>query len=449
MSAAEILASYIVSCKPSDIPDDVRHEARRALLNFVGCAVGGAQEPAVEIAVGALIPFAGSRTSAVLGRLERLDPLRASLVNGISSHVLDFDDTTTGLYSHTTSPVASALFGHAGSEEVHGSELLHAFILGFEVASRLGAAVSPTHYEAGWHITGTIGVVGAAAAIGRLRRLDEIQMARAIGLAATQASGFREMFGSMGKSFHPGRAAESGFLAVELARRGYTAPASSLDGPRGYMNVLSTHHNAVRISDGIGVDFYLRANTYKPFACGVVIHPAIEAASLIRHEELEIAKNLASVDLRVSPIVIDLCNKQNISSGLESKFSVQHAAAVGLVRGRGGLAEFSDDAVNDQLIKNVRKQVTVTADPALQDEAIAVSVTCSDGRVISKSVEHPLGSLARPLSDEMLNGKFRDLTEPYLSSESIESLIEMLWDLENSRVSEIVRTATVLQADRR
>ena len=203
MSETRTLASYIVE-SDSRTSGDVRHEAKRALVNYVGCALGGCREPAVDIALDALAPFFGPPTAGVLGRAERLDPLHASLMNGISSHVHDYDDTTPQELHHPTSPVASALFAYASANPVSGRDFMHAFILGFEAESRVANAVYPAHYDVGWHMTGTAGVFGAAAAIGQLLGLTVQQMVWALGLAATQAAGLREMFGSMGKAFHPG-----------------------------------------------------------------------------------------------------------------------------------------------------------------------------------------------------------------------------------------------------
>src|SRR4051794_18008927 len=196
-SATKTLASYVTAGRLEDIPGDVRHEARRAIVNYVGCAVGGSAHPAVDIAIRTLGPFSGKPTAAILGRAERLDPLHASLMNGISSHVYDFDDTTPKNYMHPTSPVASALFAYASANTLTGRDFMQAFIAGFEAEMRIGNAVYPAHYDVGWHITGTAGVFGAAIAIGKLLGLSEQQMIWNIGLAATQAAGIREMFGSM------------------------------------------------------------------------------------------------------------------------------------------------------------------------------------------------------------------------------------------------------------
>src|SRR5689334_487512 len=342
MGATRELAAYLVSARPESIPDDVRHEAHRALLNFVGCAIGGAREPAVDIAIRTLQPFSGPATTPMLGRPERFDPLHASLMNGISSHVHDYDDTTPKNYIHPTSPVASALFAYASAQPVSGADFLLAFVLGFEAESRVGNAVYPAHYDAGWHITGTAGVFGAAAAIGKLLGLAEQNMVWALGLAATQAAGLREMFGSMGKAFHPGRSAQNGYMAAVLAREGFTAGEHAIEGARGFAAVQSTTYDASKITDGLGTTYELHDNTYKPFPCGIVIHPTIDGCIAIHKQHRPAPAAIAAVRLRVAPLVLDLCNKKEITRGLEGKFSVYHGAAVGLVRGRAGLREFTD-----------------------------------------------------------------------------------------------------------
>ena len=257
---------------------DVRHEARRAIVNYMGCAVGGAPHPAMDITLRALGPYAGKPTASVLGRVERIDPLHASLLNGISSHVYDYDDTTPKNYSHPTSPVASALFAYASVNPVSGRDFMHAFILGFEAESRVANAVYPAHYDVGWHITGTSGVFGAATAIGRLMELSVQEMIWAIGLAATQAAGLREMFGSMAKAFHPGRSAQNGYASALLAKEGFTAGVHGIEGPRGFAAVQAATYDLSKITAGLGIDFDLRANTYKPYPCGIVNHPTIDGA---------------------------------------------------------------------------------------------------------------------------------------------------------------------------
>ena len=306
MSETKTLASYIVTSRIESVPDDVRHEARRAIVNFMGCALGGSVDTAVHRAIQAFEPFAGKPTASILGRSERTDPLHASLMNGISSHVYDFDDTTPKNYVHPTSPVASALFAYASANRVSGRDFMEAFILGFEAESRIANAVYPAHYDVGWHITGTAGVFGAATAIGKLLKLPEQQMIWDIGLAATQAAGLREMFGSMAKALHPGRAAQNGYGAALLAQAGFTAGEHGLEGPRGFAAVQAAKYDLSKITTRLGTDFDLRANTYKPFPCGIVNHPTIDGCIQLHGEHHIDPAKIAAVRLRVAPLVMDL-----------------------------------------------------------------------------------------------------------------------------------------------
>ena len=437
------LATFVVASRPDDIPGDVREEATRALVNYVGCALGGCREPATDIAIRALSPFFGPPTAHVIGREERMDPLHASLMNGISSHVHDYDDTTPGNYGHPSSPVASALFAYASANRLTGRDFLHAFILGFEAESRVANAVYPAHYDVGWHMTGTAGVFGAATAIGRVMGLPVQQMVWAIGLAATQAAGLREMFGSMGKAFHPGRSAQNGYAAAALAAQGFTAGERALEGPRGFAAVTAARYDLTKITTGLGVDFDLRVNTYKPFPCGIVNHPTIDGAISIHHEHHPPAEAIAAVRLRVAPLVLDLCNQQNITCGLQGKFSVYHGAAVGLVRGRAGLQEYSDAAVNDPAVTRVRERTTATGDPSVTEDQSCVEVELTDGRVLSTFVEASLGNLKKPMTNRQLEEKFRDQAVLALPRAQVERAIEHCWGIEGlSDVRELV-AATV------
>jgi len=443
MNETRILASYVVKNRWEDIPEDVRHEAKRALINVIGCAIGGSPHPAVTAAIRALSPFSGERTASIVGRPERLDPLHASLMNGISSHVEDYDDTTPKNYSHTSSPVSAALLAYASANRVRGRDFVEAFILGFEAASRVGNVVYPAHYDVGWHMTGTIGVFGAAAGIGKLIGLNEQQMVWALGLAATQSAGLREMFGSMGKAFHPGRSAQNGYAAALLAQAGFTSGEHGIEGPRGFAHVLAATRDLSKITTRLGVDFDLRENTYKPFPCGIVNHPTIDGAIQIHDEHRPDPASIVAVRLRVAPLVLDLCNQQNITKGLQGKFSVYHGAAVGLVRGKGGLREYTDEAVNDPAIKRVRELTTATGDPSVTEDQVHVEVELRDGRKFSKLVEQSLGNIHRPLTDKQLEEKFRDQAILVLPAPEVESVIQLCWKIDRLEdVGELV-TATV------
>lgn len=445
MSETKTLASWIVSNRIETVPEDVRHEARRAIVNYLGCALGGSRDEAVDIALRTFGPYSGPPTACVLGRAERLDPLYASLMNGISSHVYDFDDTTPKNYMHPTSPVASALFAYASAKTVTGRDFMEAFITGFEAEMRIGNAVYPAHYDAGWHITGTAGVFGASAAIGKLLGLSLQQTIWAMGLAATQAAGIREMFGSMAKAFHPGRAAQNGYSAALLAQAGFTAGEHGLEGPRGFAAVQAASYDLSRMIAGLDVDYELRDNTYKPFPCGIVNHPTIDGAIQIHHEHQPEPGSIAAVRLRVAPLVLDLCNQTNITKGLQGKFSVYHGAAVGLVRGKAGIQEYTDAAVNDPAVKRVRECATATGDSSLTEDQARIEVELSNGEKLTRFVEKSLGNIHRPLSDRQLDDKFLDQAVLALPPEQVEKVLRQCWQIDRlADVNELIGLAVPL-----
>jgi 2-methylcitrate dehydratase PrpD len=435
------VARYVLDTQLDQIPADVRKEASRALLNYVGCALGGSRHAAMDITISALGPYAGKSVASVLGRTDRFDPLLASLLNGISSHVHDYDDTTPRNYIHPTSPVASALFAYASVNRVSGRDFALAFILGFEVISRIGNATYPAHYDAGWHSTGSVGVFGAAVAIGKLLGLSQQQMVWAIGLAATQSAGLREMFGSMAKSFHPGRSAQSGYMAALLAQGGFTAGIHGIEGPRGFAAVQAASYDLSTITRGLGADFDLRVNAYKPFPCGIVTHPTIDACIQLRAKHRIDPNEITAVRLRVAPLVKDLCDKKQISQGLQGKFSAYHCAAIGLVRGKAGLAEFTDEAVNDPVIARIRLLTESTGDESISEDGVHVEVDMAGGATHTLRLEQSLGNLGKPLTDAQLEEKFRDQATG-LPAAQVDELIAACWRLESLQdIGDLVRLA--------
>jgi len=430
MSVTETLASYLVESQADDIPDDVWQQAKRALHNYFGCALGGSRESALDTAIEVLAPYSGRPTACIIGRNERFDALHAALLNGIGSHVHEYDDTTPKNYIHPSIPVASALFAHASAVPVSGRDFVHAFILGFEAESRIGDAVYPAHYEAGWHITSTAGVFGAAAAIGKLLGLTRQQMVWALGLAATQAAGIREMFGSMAKSFQPGRAAQNGYTAALLARADYTAGEQAIEGPRGFAAVTAAHYDLDKVSAGLGEHFSLRDNAYKPYACGLVVHPAIDGCSQIRAQHRPDPMQIKAVRLKVAPLVLDLCNKRDLDRALKSKYSIYHAAAIGLVRGKGGISEFTAEAVADPLLAHIRERTSAVGDAGISEDQVDIEVDLETGETLHLFVEQSLGNVHRPLSNAQLDEKFRDQAILVLGESQVQSLLTQCWQID-------------------
>ena len=442
-STTQTLARYVVNAKYGDIPPGVRHEAKRALLNWLGCAIGAARHETIERALAAIAPFAGAPQAALLGRGERLDILNAAFLNGVSSHVLDFDDTHEKAL-HPSAPVYPALLALGEWRNVSGADFLHAFILGVEVECRLALSVVPEHYDVGWHVTGTAGVFGAAAAAGKLLGLSEQQMTWALGIAATQSSGLREMFGSMCKSFHPGAAARNGLSAALLAAQNFDSSECGIEAPRGWAHVLSTRFDPAIITEGLGEHFELSRNMYKPYPCGLVVHAVIDACIDLRRMHGADLMDIERIDLRVNPMVLELTGKKTPNTGLEGKFSVYHAAAIGLIYGRANESEYADEVVRSPGVIAIRDRVTATADPAVTSYLEAyVSIKLRDGRVLAHHVPHALGTLQRPMSDGDLEEKFRALLAPVLPADRAGPLIALCWDAERlDNVGDIARAAT-------
>ncbi len=438
------LAEWVVGSKFDAIPASVRQSGVRSMLNWMGCAVGGSRHETVDRAIAALKPFSGPAQASLMGRGEKFDALNAALLNGMSSHVFDFDDTHLKTIIHPAGPVASAILAMAEHRPVTGAELLHAFIIGVEVECRIGNAVYPAHYDIGWHITGTAGVFGAAAAVGKMIGLDTQKMIWALGIAGTQSSGFREMFGTMCKSFHPGAAARNGMAAALLAEQGFTSSNRVLEAPRGFAHVMSVSRNFDEITRGLGEVWETALNSYKPFACGIVIHPSIDGCIQLRNEHGLKAEEIARVDLRVDPLVLELTGKKTPQTGLEGKFSVYHSCAAAIIHGAAGEREYGDDIVRDPRVIALRDKVDAVAQDDIAEDEAHIRVTLNDGRVFNKHVEHAIGSLERPMDDKALIAKFDGLARDVLPAARADALRELCWKLENLKdAGDLARAATV------
>jgi 2-methylcitrate dehydratase PrpD len=350
----------------------------------------------------------------------------AALVNGITSHTFDFDDTHLATIIHPAGPVASAALALAEHSNADGRALIDALVLGVDVACRMGNALYPDHYDRGWHITGSTGMLGAAAACARLLRLDEAQTAMALGIAASQPVGFREQFGTMTKPFHPGGAARAGLVSALLASQGFTASPRALEAPRGYAQVVSSKHDWTELTDALGSRFEIAFNTYKPFACGIVIHPSIDAAAQLRARGVAPGE-VVRIELAVHPLVLELTGRKEPSDGLQAKFSVYHGVAAGLIFGRAGEAEFADAIVRRDDVVALRRKVVATVDPAIEEAAARLIAQLADGRREEVHVEHAIGSLERPMRDADLDAKFESLVAPVLGKQRSEELSRAAW----------------------
>ena len=430
-AVTRILAHYVVSARYDDLPANVRKEGVRTLLNWVGVAIGGSRHQTVDIAASALAPFSGPQQASLLGRRERFDIMNAAFINGVSSHIFDYDDTHLKTIIHPAGPVASAILALSEMQPVSGKDFLNALVLGVETECRIGNSVYPNHYDVGWHITGTAGVFGAAAATGKLLGLNEQQMVWALGLAASQPVGLRESFGSMNKSFNPGRAASDGIFAAVLASKNFTSSDAMIEAKRGWANTISTKQDYREIIDGLGQHYEAALNTYKPFACGIVMHPAIDAAIQLRNENKLTADQIERVELKVHPLVLELTGKKTPRQGLEGKFSIYHAVAVALVEGAGGEKQFSDRAVTDPTVVALRGKVVPVITPGIDPAQVDMTIVLKDGRTLHRHIEHAIGSVEMPMTDRQLETKFADLADGILPAAAIRRVMDACWNVEN------------------
>jgi 2-methylcitrate dehydratase PrpD len=432
MGVTRQLAEFAATASSAQIPPAVRHHAVRALVNWSACALGGAHDTTVDTALAALLPFAGRSQASVLGRRERIDALNAALLNGISSHVLDYDDTHLATLVHPSGPVLSALAALAQVRPLRGTAFVDALVLGIEAECRIALGLGKAHYDAGWHVTGTAGVCGAAVAAGRALGLDPRRMAWAIGIAATQAAGLREMFGSMCKSLHAGKAAQNGLSAALMAQAGFTSSERAIEAPRGLAHVLSGAPAPDRVLQGLGEHWETSANTFKPYACGLVVHPVIDGCRALAAADLPPPAEIAEVGLQVHPLVLELTGKRQPTTGLEAKFSVFHCAAATLLDGNSRLSHFSDARVRDPDVIALRDRVVAQVRPGVREDEAYVSLTLRDGSRREVHVAHALGSLQRPMSDEDLSAKFRELAAGVLPADRVEAALQGCWQADGS-----------------
>jgi 2-methylcitrate dehydratase PrpD len=393
-------------------------ETRRTLLNVVGTSVGAIRSREADALVSVGQQLGGSELR-VPGRNEVLDRYYVATLIGFAAHFDDFDDTHLATVIHPGAATLGAWYVQGNLEPVTPERALMAFAMGVESQLRVGIAMTPSHYDDGWHITGTCGVIGAAVSAGVLMGLDEAELAAAIGIAAEMTLGHREAFGTPIKPFHAGKAAANGLFAASLARARMRPGGDCFSGEPSYFTALAHEHDvAILGAASIADRLVLLDNTYKPFPCGIVAHPAIEAAIDLHARFGDDVDAIDEVLVTCNPLVPELMGRTVATTGLEARFCAIHGVAVGLVYGRGGLAEFSDEVAVEDRVVELRRKTKLMPDPSCARDAATVTVVWKSGRREVSEVRQAAGSLERPLSDDALLSKFTSLVEPVLPGAS-------------------------------
>ena len=428
------LADFVVRSQSTAIPAPILHEAKRTLINVLAVALAASDDPSVD-ALDAWGATEGA--SSVIGR-GSAGEAHAALVNGYLAHLQDYDDTHFPTVLHPSAPTWPAVLAAAERTRASGAETLAAFAIGCEVACRIALSVHPWHYDAGWHITGTVGAFGAAAGAARLLGLDEGRTAQALGLAGTHAAGVRDAFGTNGKALHAGHAASSGLRAAWLVGRGFSGPDAILEGRRGFWAVLSPNgHSAAPIEAlgdlvASGARWELQNNGLKPYANGVVSHPLQDAVIELRNKYAIVADDVRAIEARVHPLVPELMGRAQPETGLQAKFSHQHCVAAALIDGAGHEAQFHDEKARDPRIAAMRALVHATPDAALGEDEVHVTIRLADGRAFTTHIEHATGSPENPMSDAYLEEKYRALATPVLGQPAAEALLRAAWALDQA-----------------
>jgi 2-methylcitrate dehydratase PrpD len=359
--------------------------------------------------------------------------LNAAALNAMAANVFDFDDTHIPTIIHPTAPVAAAIFALSQTQKVSGNDFLHALILGMEIECRIGNVISPAHYSRGWHITSTCGVFGSALAAGKLLNLTSQQLNWALGSASAQASGLVETLGTMSKSMSVGNAARNGLLSAILAKDDFSGPEFPLDGERGFLNVFGEKPTLEDLDGGLGSKWELLNNTYKPYPCGVVLNPVIQAC-LGLHDLFNSlcadVQTLEYIELTGNPLLRQRTDRPNIRTGRESQVSAQHAVGICLLRGKAGLLEFSDEAVADPRVAAIGKKLRFIDDTSMSVDAVKVCFKSQNQDAVVVVVDHAKGSLKDPLTDSDLEQKLRDLVAYGKPGYDPEPLIDQIWAIE-------------------
>src|SRR4051812_3786504 len=429
VTLTKTLCTHLAAAQFGDLTERAKAEARRGVLDWIGCALAGSGHRTITTLLSVLQETSAKPVATVFGRKLKLGLLDAPLANGQMGHVLDFDDTHMGgVVLHTSSPVLAALFALAERAPVSGEALMLAYAVGFEAGVRSGRT-APGHHKGGWHLTGTLGSIAAGVAGGKLLQLDAQRLSYAMGIAATQAAGMQQNRGTMCKSFHAGKAAANGVLAALLAQRGFDSTQEIIEGKRGFSRIYCDAAEPEHLTAGLGGGWLIESNGHKPYACGVVLHPLIDAVIAIRNRDKIDPVEVSEIALRVHPLVLSITGVVEPSTGLQSKFSTLHSAAVALIDGAAGMGQYTDAKATDPAVAALRRKVKPVADDTLRkDEAHAAIV--AGGRRHEVHIAHAGGTAENPMSDAQIEAKFTANAAPVIGAERAQRAVEWVASFE-------------------
>lgn len=425
------LATWIASTSPTSVDVRTRRWARHCLLDWLGVTVAGTRDPLVEILLADALDDGGGGDIPIVGRTDRLRPSDAILINGAAGHALDFDDVNRTMHGHPTVAVLPAVLTAAIIEGRSLEDALASFVIGYEVACRVGDMTGDGHYDTGWHATATVGTFGATAGVCHLLGLDAERTAHALGIATTLTAGLKSMFGTMCKPLHAGRAAQNGTRAARWAARGFTSRPDGLECVQGFWETQGPDAAPYDFSWAPGNRFLIESNLFKYHAACYMTHSAIEASRTLRDRHGIAPDDVATVRLKVSEGSLRMCNIPEPETGLQIKFSLRHTAALALSgRDTAAVDTYSDSVAAEPALIDLRRKVEI--DPVKVDRSGAsraeVTVELTDGRVFHHA--HDVAVPATDLDDQerKLSGKFDALVAPLLGGDQATELRTLVLD---------------------
>lgn len=422
----------------ADLPERSQHMVKSAVLDLLACAVAGADDESARIVTDWVRDLGGSPHCVVVGTPLRAPAPFAALANATAAHALDFDDVSLRMI-HPSVTLVPALLAVAEREHRSGADLLTAYAAGFEVQARICATINPEHYARGWHTTGTVGVLGTAAGVGRLLGLDANRLAHAIGIAAASAKGIRKNFGSMVKPLHAGHSAMHGVEAAELARRGFTADPEIFDGRNGYLDVFTTPEggDAMRaaFAPGAPMELVVSGIGIKRYACCGALHPALDAMERLMADPRVRPDNVVRIEARMNELAPGILVHHDAKTGLEGKFSLEFSLAVYLLHGRAGLSQYTDEVAADPELIRLMHLVDFVVDESLPVNlayfASVVRVELADGQWLTERVDVQRGYPELPLTFDELTEKVRDCCSGRLAPSAVDQLVAAMSTVES------------------
>jgi len=404
------LGEFVTAASP---PPAARVAAAQAFLDTAGVALAGVGEPASR-GVREVVEAESGGACTVFGSRVRASASGAAFANGTAAHALDFDDMCFVSLAHPSAPLVPAALAAAEEAGASGRAALDAYVVGFEIEGRLGRVMNPRHYERGWHCTSTLGTIGAAAAAARLLGLDAEKAGHALAIAASEASGLKENFGSMVKPLHAGLAARNGVVAAFLAKAGLTASAQAIDGPQGFLHAFDSAGGdlAGAIADlGSRWEIVDTGITVKLYPSCAGTHPTLDTILDLRREHGFTAADVEQIDVDVDSVTPTILIHPRPRSGLEAKFSMPFCAAAAAIHGRVGIDTFEETIVNDPAVTALLPRVQMRVDPSFDGKAPAltqcrVRIRLGGGRTLERAARGARGYPERPATAGDLAAKF-------------------------------------------